>query len=67
MNEVIKHYEELIIKYDKRVMKLENIINKAIEYIEKEFIIENLDKTEDFEKDILIILEILEGGKDTKL
>lgn len=28
MNEVIKHYDELIIKYDKEVMRLNNIINE---------------------------------------
>lgn len=32
MNEY-KTFEELIIKYDKKVMKLENKINKALEYI----------------------------------
>ena len=33
MNEIIKHYQELTIKYDKKVMKLEYKIDEAIEYI----------------------------------
>ena len=57
------HYEELIIKYDKRVMKLENIINKAIEYIEQcvDFVSVDVEEIGRLE----YILEILEGGKDT--
>lgn len=35
MNEVIKHYDELIIKYDKEVMRLNNIINKLENYLEE--------------------------------
>ena len=33
MSEVQKHYEELIIKYDKKVMKLESILTELEDYL----------------------------------
>ena len=35
-NEVIKHYDELIIKYDKEVMRLNKIINDLEKYLDNE-------------------------------
>ena len=59
--------EEVIINYDKKVMKLEqeikrlnNRIDKAIEYIGKPNDNYWCEEARD-------LLEILEGGKDTKL
>ncbi len=63
-----QHYLEVLESQDKEIERLNNIINKAIEYIEKNTRIGGINKDKKYFKlpsQAMNILEILEGGKDT--
>ena len=47
MSEAQKHYEELLIKYDKKVMKLESILTELEEWLNLEISIHDEDDTID--------------------
>ena len=62
MNEIVKHYEEEIIKYDKEVMRLNNNWNELRKFIESE----RFDNQYAFDEYYLPIIDKMEELKEKK-